>query len=239
MRKLSVVALSGLMVIGLSFGAEAAIRVRGDVVAAHGKKLVIATYSGKTDTLTLGPRTRFVVVARARSSDIKPGEFVGIGATGPKSHLKALEAVIFPAAMRGTGEGHYKWSVPATVADSDLQRTTSGAASAPPVKGSMTNGTVASAATPTGAPPVKGTMTNGTVSGKATAAGGKRFTVSYKGGKVRILVPATAPVVHLVVSQRSIVKPGAKAFVVAAKSSDGVLKAKFVAVGKNGMMPPM
>ena len=147
--------------------------------------------------------------------------------------------VIFPNSMRGTGEGHYAWSVPAKVADADRHGAKGSSAGAPPVQGTMTNGTVASTGTSHGAPPVHGTMTNGTVAGNSSASGGKELTVRYNGGKkVQIMVPSSAPVVRLQPAHRSVLKQGAKAFAVASGPSSK-LQANVVAVGKNGMMPPM
>lgn len=233
-------ALAGLLVAGYGATAAAAVqhvRVRGDIAGVHGKALEITTYNGRQVHLQLTHKTRYALVLPASLSDIKSGDFVGIGATGPDAHLQALEVVIFPAAMRGTGEGHYAWSVPAKVADADRHAaTTKATAAAPPVHGTMTNGTVAAAA----APPVQGTMTNGTVAGNSGSAGGKELTVTYGGGrKVRILVPAGAPVVRLQVAHRAVLHTGAKAFAVASGPGGGSLQANIVAVGKNGMMPPM
>ena len=44
-------------------------------------------------------------------ADAKPGTFIGAAATGPKDHLRAAEVLIFPEALRGTGEGHYPWDL--------------------------------------------------------------------------------------------------------------------------------
>jgi len=51
-------------------------------------------------------------VVKATLADIKAGSFVGIGAM-PQSDgtQRALEVLIFPEAMRGTGEGHYSWDL--------------------------------------------------------------------------------------------------------------------------------
>ena len=53
-----------------------------------------------------------VGVVKAALADIKPGSFVGIAAM-PQSDgaQRALEVLIFPDAMRGTGEGHYPWDL--------------------------------------------------------------------------------------------------------------------------------
>lgn len=214
------------------------IRVRGEVTAVHGNALHITTYGGKLVDLQLKPATRYVLVVPARLSEIRSHDFVDIGATGPESRLVALEVVIFPESMRGTGEGHYPWSLPAAVAAADRHQAAS--SNAPPVQGTMTNGTVASTSTSAAGPPVQGTMTNGAVTSNTRSTGGQELTVAYgKGGKVVILIPADAPVVRLEPAQRSVVKPGAKVFTVASTAPGAHPSADFVAVGQNGMTPPM
>ncbi|MGH7106712.1 MAG: hypothetical protein ACREF0_19060 [Acetobacteraceae bacterium] len=248
-------ALAGALVLGCSVAALATpqkTRVRGTIESISGDQLVIKTYTDKTADLALGQNTKFISVLPASLSDIRSGDFVGIGATGPESKIVAMEVVIFPNSMRGSGEGHYPWSVPAAVADADMHKGESGAAGAPAVQGTMTNGTVASttgaaAAPASGAPAVQGTMTNGTVASTAGAgntanskSGGQELTVTYgHGGKVQILVPANTPIVRLQPAERSILEPGAKAFAVATAAQSGPSTASFVAVGKNGLMPPM
>ena len=45
-------------------------------------------------------------------TDIKPGTFIGTAAkTDAKGKLTAQEVVVFPEAVRGTGEGHYAWDL--------------------------------------------------------------------------------------------------------------------------------
>lgn len=243
-------ALAGTLVLGCSVAALAApqkTRVRGTIESVSGDQLVIKAYNGKTADLKLGQNTKFISVLPASLSDIQKGDFVGIGATGPESKIVAMEVVIFPNSMRGSGEGHYPWSVPAAVADADMHKSKSSSAGGPPVQGTMTNGTVASAtgaaaASSSGAPPVQGTMTNGTVASSAasSAPGGQELTVTYgNGGKVQIRVPANTPIVRLQPAERSILDPGAKAFAVATAEQNGAPTANFVAVGKNGLMPPM
>lgn len=244
--KILSVALAGAFVVGCTGAALAAppeTRIRGTILSISGDQLVIKTYNGKTTELELGAHTKFISVLPSTLSSIKPGDFIGAGATGPESKIVAMEVVIFPNSMRGSGEGHYPWSVPAAVADADLHKSAGAPAGAPPVEGTMTNGTVASAASSSSsAPPVQGTMTNGTVASDsaASASGGQELTVTYDdNGKVQILVPAATPVVRLQPAQRSILEPGAKAFAVASAGSDGSLSAGVVAVGKDGLMPPM
>jgi hypothetical protein len=56
--------------------------------------------------------TKAVGVVKATLADIKAGSFVGIGAMPQADGTqRALEVLIFPDAMRGTGEGHYPWDL--------------------------------------------------------------------------------------------------------------------------------
>lgn len=216
-------------------------RVRGTVESVSGHTLALKTYAGKTERVHWNAKTKFAWVVPADIKDVTPNTFVGIAATGPTGDLRATELVIFPNSMRGMGEGHYAWSMPAAVAAADAHEGASAAPGAPPVHGTMTNGTVSSAGTAAGTngPPVQGTMTNGTVSKNASASSGRKLTISYDHGQhVGITVPAGIPVVRFVPASQSVVKSGAKTFLVAARSNGG-LTAGFVAVGKNGLMPPM
>lgn len=242
MKKLSAAALASAALVGLAIPAVAAeqpVRVRGEVQSLGGDTLNVSSYNGKATKLTLDSQTKYQSVVPAHLSDIKQGDFVGVGATGPESDLKALEVVIFPASMRGTGEGHYAWSVPGAVANAD-RHGSSAPQGAPPVQGTMTNGTVVGSGSSAAAPPVQGTMTNGTVATSSSDSGGQKLAVSYNGGKqVEITVPAGAPVVRLTPGQRSELQPGAKIFALASDGNGSALTARLIAVGKNGLMPPM
>lgn len=222
------------------FAAPQAVGVRGTIESVTAHTLVMKTYDGKTDTLKIGGKTTFASVVPGRLDGIKRGDFVGIGATGGTDRLQALEVVIFPDSMRGAGEGHYPWSVPAVVAAADRGGHAAGSGvGGPPVRGTMTNGTVTNAVPVSAGPPVQGTMTNGTVTNSTDAASGRTLTVSYNNGRhVDITVSASSPVVRLVPASRSVMVPNAKAFVKATKAGDGTLTTAFVAVGKDGLMPP-
>jgi hypothetical protein len=192
-------------------------------------RLNVRSYDGKPIELKLNPQTRYQSVVPAQPSDIKKGDFVGVGATGPDDGLQALEVLIFPASMRGTGEGHYAWSVPTAVANADRQAANA-APGTPAVQGTMTNGTVVGSGSPEATRSVQGTMTNGTVVGSGSSeaapsvqstmtngtvatgsskAGGRKLTLSYNNGKqAEISVPSGAPVVRLTSGQRSELTPG-------------------------------
>ena len=142
--------------------------------------------------------------------------------------MVALELVIFPASMRGMGEGSYPWD--------KLPDTTTAGGTA--VSSTMTNGTVAATASANSAPKVASTMTNGNVASGATTSAGKQIKVSYGKGRRRSLVPPTAPIVRFQPATRAIVVAGQNAFVIADEAG-GTLDAGFVVVGKNGVTPPM
>lgn len=84
-------------------------------------------------------------------------------------------------------------------------------------------------------------MTNGTV-GKVTtgAKGGRELQVSYSTGQRKIVVPPKVPVVQITNGDRSLVKSGAKVFLVAfPKPGGGGEITGAVAVGEKGAAPPM
>lgn len=98
--------------------------VRGTITALAGNKLKVDEGNGKVDEITLTNDAKIAVVTSASLADIKPDSYVGVAAKPASGGtLQAIEVHIFPASMRGTGEGTRNWDL--------------GAGS------SMTNGTVA------------------------------------------------------------------------------------------------
>jgi hypothetical protein len=125
--------IAGLMaaaaVVGLSFTASAQttpMRLRGAITAIDGKTVTIAVRDGTTANVKLADNWTVGLVVPASMSDIKQGTFVGIASVGTDADRSALEVLVFPDALKGTGEGHYDW---------DLQP-----------KSMMTNATVATVA---------------------------------------------------------------------------------------------
>jgi hypothetical protein len=82
------------------------------------------------------------------------------------------------------------------------------------------------------------TMTNGTV-GSVTGSVGRTLTVTYKGGEKTIVVPPDTPIVTYEAGSRALLVPGAHVIVFAAQTTDGKVTATRIAVGKNGLVPPM
>ena len=175
------------------------VHVRGAIVSLDGSTLTVKTREGPDAAVTLKPGFKVAGIAKASVSDIKPGDFVGIASLPTAAGGDgAVEVLVFPPAMKGTGEGSYPW---------DLKP-----------KSSMTNATVTNA--------VKGVE-------------GRTLKLSYKGGEKTISVADGIPIVTFGPATQADLKPGATVFVPAQRADDGALSAGFVAVGTNGVTPPM
>ncbi len=82
------------------------------------------------------------------------------------------------------------------------------------------------------------TMTNGTV-GAVTGAVGRTLTVAYQGGQKTIVVPPETPVVTYEPGTRAVLVPGAHIIAFGTQAADGKVTANRIAVGKDGLVPPM
>jgi hypothetical protein len=110
----SAVALAAFIGIGVLSSAHAAesVRVRGTVVGLDGSTLTVTTREGPNAALTLKPGWKVAGVAKASVEDIKPGDFVGIASLPTTSGGDgAIEVLVFPPALKGTGEGNYPWDL--------------------------------------------------------------------------------------------------------------------------------
>ncbi len=109
-------------------------RIRGDLVALDGLKLQVRSRGGESLVVRLAENYAVTAVTRIDLDAIKPGAFVGAASMPqPDGTLTALEVLVFPEAMRGTGEGHYAWDLKpgsmmtnATVADAATLTATHG-----------------------------------------------------------------------------------------------------------------
>jgi hypothetical protein len=83
-------------------------------------------------------------------------------------------------------------------------------------------------------------MTNATVADVAIAGqGGRRMTLKYKDGEKTIIVPEDVPIVTFEAGDKAMLVPGAHILLTATRQADGSLAASRVAVGKEGLVPPM
>jgi hypothetical protein len=89
------------------------VRVRGTIEKADGTTLTVKTREGQTVTLKLPDNVGVFATMKRTLADIKANDFVGVAAMpqGAGKPQRALEVLIFPEAMRGTGEGYYPWDL--------------------------------------------------------------------------------------------------------------------------------
>jgi hypothetical protein len=211
-----------------AFAAPERERVRGTVTSVSGDTLTVHTTTGEDVPLMLGSETKYLKVEKSSLDHIEKDSYIGTATKEVGPLLVALEVVVFPPSMKGTGDGHYPWDkIPDTTVPGG---TTTNSA--------MTNGSVAAVSTSSQPPVVNSSMTNGSVSAASADKGAKQLTVTYKGGQQTILVPPTAPIVTLAPGTLSEVTKGTTVFVVATKD-EGKVTANMVAVGADGVKPPM
>ena len=172
--------------------------VRGTVKALDGDTLTIVSAQGTTLVVNLTSGWGVRAVVPSSLADIKPGTFIGTATVGPDNQMVAREVLVFPDAMRGSGEGSYPWDL-----------------------------------TPAS------TMTNATVDAQVKQAEGINLTLSYMGGIKTVTVPPGVPIVTFETGNKSMLAPGAHVFARGPAQPDGSIKAGGVAVGKNGLTPPM
>jgi hypothetical protein len=88
------------------------VRIRGTIERVEGPVYVVKSRDGAELKLTVTDNPLFIAIAPLTMADIKPGMFVGsAGTMQPDGTQKAIEVLIFPESMRGTGEGHYDWDL--------------------------------------------------------------------------------------------------------------------------------
>ncbi len=111
MKKLAALLLASLFFAGTAL-AQTPVRVRGSIDKLDGLSLVVNARDGSKVTVRLPDNFAVGGLTTAKLSDVTPGKFVGTAAM-PQADgsLKALEVLIFPDALRGTGEGHFPWDL--------------------------------------------------------------------------------------------------------------------------------
>jgi Domain of unknown function (DUF5666) len=102
-------------------------RIRGPVQAVDGSVLTVKADEAGNVKVKLADKTAVFGVTKATLADIKPGAFVGVGAT-PQADgsQRAIQIMIFSESQRGTGEGHRPWDRPNTTMTNATVDTTVG-----------------------------------------------------------------------------------------------------------------
>ena len=203
-----------------AIAADPPAHIRGTIVSTTSDSLTVKTNEGSV-SVAMDASTRISGVVPSSASEIQPGTFVGIANVAGTAASNALEVVVFPDSMKGSGLGDYPWDL--------ASQGSQGAQTS-----AMTNGTVKSSVN--GGLATASAMTNGTVK-SASNAGALVLTVDYGKGEKTIQVPSGVPVVGVVSADSSKLVPGAHVFV--ATKKDAPKSAAFIAVGINGTVPPM
>ena len=88
------------------------LRVRGTVASFAPSRLTVKTRLGDTSAIELNAGWKISGVANASVKDIQQGDFLGIASVSKADGGSgALEVVVFPAALKGTGEGDRPWDL--------------------------------------------------------------------------------------------------------------------------------
>ena len=87
-------------------------RLRGTIEKVDATSIVLKERNGQTTKLAIADNLTVTEVVPVDPSMVQSGAFVGTAAvTGADGRLSALEVLVFPEAMRGTGEGHSQWDL--------------------------------------------------------------------------------------------------------------------------------
>jgi len=103
---------SALVLAQTASPANPTLRLRGVIEKLDGGSVTIKERRGDVITLVMLDNTPMNEVYPIDISEIKAGSYIGTAAM-PKTDgtLEALEVLVFPEAMRGTGEGHNPWDL--------------------------------------------------------------------------------------------------------------------------------
>ena len=112
-RSLGIIGLAAILAAPLAQAQDLPpVRVRGTIERVDGAIYVVKARDGAELKIALADNAQIAGIIKASLSDIKQNSFVGVTAMPqPDGGLSAVEAHIFPEAMRGTGEGHYPWDL--------------------------------------------------------------------------------------------------------------------------------
>ena len=91
--------------------APTTMRVTGTIEAADANSITVrALEGGGTNKVTLTPDAKVFGVSTTTLAEVKPGAFVGVGATSnPDGSQRAIRVTVFAESQRGLGEGFRPW----------------------------------------------------------------------------------------------------------------------------------
>jgi len=100
-------------------------RVRGTIESVNGPAIMVKQAEGADVTVKLADNVQVFGVVPAKLTDIKAGDYVGVGAQPqPDGSQKAIQVMIFAESQRGIGEGFRPWDRPGTTMTNGTVNTT-------------------------------------------------------------------------------------------------------------------
>jgi hypothetical protein len=88
------------------------VRIRGTIAAVTPQMLTVTSRDGTKLEVALADSLTVATLKRVSLASIKRGDFLGIASrSGPHNTRVALEVLVFPESMRGTGAGNYPWDL--------------------------------------------------------------------------------------------------------------------------------
>jgi hypothetical protein len=92
--------------------AVAPVRIRGSIAGFAAGVLTVNSRDGQKSEITLKDPVNVATVTKVKLADIATNSFIGTATrTDKDGKLTALEVLVFPEAMRGSGEGFYPWDL--------------------------------------------------------------------------------------------------------------------------------
>jgi hypothetical protein len=85
-------------------------RLSGTIESKTETGVILRLASGDNVEIVLADKLAVFDVSKAALSDIKPGAFIGVGATPqPDGSQRAIQVTVLAESQRGLGEGHRPW----------------------------------------------------------------------------------------------------------------------------------
>lgn len=113
-RRILFAALAGSLFAGsvMAQTAPTPARLRGKIDAVHADSLEMTLRNGSKATVKLPAELRVTWLLVAEPGDIKENSYIGtVTVPAADGTFRALEVQVFPAAMRGVGEGSREWDL--------------------------------------------------------------------------------------------------------------------------------
>lgn len=109
--------------------AQAPVRVRGTIERVDGNTLFVKSRTGEELTVRIADNARVTQAIKVPLSEVKVNSYVAVTAMPqPDGSQRAIEVMLFPEALRGTGEGHGPWDLrpQSTMTNATVAETVSG-----------------------------------------------------------------------------------------------------------------